>query len=168
MMGTQAAGRERFYLPQPIGPLYAAPWSTVRAYRGRPLPRPAATPSHHMQVGGLSVCVSSPVFLWLTTKGHAKGPHCCCTPTMQAPLAFAYPCMAVRPHKTPCSHPRRLHAHAAHRVPTPRADRPPCRPDTGMRPSCSHSRVFSIDDARSPFSGHCCLIRSQYKVERFS
>jgi hypothetical protein len=77
-------------------PSYAAPCSTVRTHTDdRPLPRPAATPSHHMQVTGLCVCVSAPVFLWLTTKGHAKLLHYCCTPTTQAPLAFAYTCMAV-------------------------------------------------------------------------
>jgi hypothetical protein len=90
--------------------------------------------------------VSAPVFLCLTTKGHAKLLHCCCTPIVQAPpLAFAYTCMAVEVTRTIRSHPRRLHAHAAHRVPTARADRPSCRPDTGKRPSYSCSLSVMLE-----------------------
>jgi hypothetical protein len=55
------------------------------------------------------------------------------------------------------SHTHRLHAHAAHRVPTARADRPPCRLDTGMRPSCIHSERFSFHKARSSSRRHCYL-----------
>jgi hypothetical protein len=45
----------------------------------------------------------------------------------------------------PSSHPHRLHAHAAHRVPIPRADRPPCRPHTGTRPSYSCSLSVMLE-----------------------
>jgi hypothetical protein len=75
------------------------------------------------------------------------------------------PCMAVERILQFDSHPRRLHAHAAHRVPTPRADRPPCRPDTGVRssrPSCIHSRAFSIHDAGCPSSRTTTHQRRRY------
>jgi DNA-directed RNA polymerase subunit RPC12/RpoP len=57
--------------------------------------RPHHLTTRRSQVS-LSVRVSTclPLDLWITTKGHAKLPHCCCTPTIQAPLAFAYTCMA--------------------------------------------------------------------------
>jgi hypothetical protein len=75
-------------------PPYAAPWSTVRTYRGQAAPSSSGhTISPH--AGRRSLCVSAPVILWLTTKCHAKLLHCCCAPTIQAPLALTYTCMAV-------------------------------------------------------------------------
>jgi hypothetical protein len=135
-METQAAGRKTTTpyivprMPHP-GPRCAHTDDTGRSLVQRP---------HHLTTcrSQVSLSLSAPVVLWLTTKGHAKLLHCCCTPTIQAPHAFAYTCMAVDGHNLPGSPTRRLHAHAAHRVPTPRVDRPPCRPDTGMRPSCTH------------------------------
>jgi hypothetical protein len=142
MVGTQAAGREEelIYavprLPHP-GPRCAHTEETGRSLVQRP---------HHLTTcrSEVSLCVSAPVFLWLITKGHAKLLHCCCTPTRQAPLAFAFTCMAVGWQASTSSHPRRLHAHAAHRVPTARTDRPPCRPDTGMRGVYPHANSLFL------------------------
>jgi hypothetical protein len=62
----------------------------------RPLPRPAATPSHHMQVGGLSLCVSACLPL-----AHHQGS--CQAPSLQLLHSYhsgsargvAYTCMAA-------------------------------------------------------------------------
>jgi hypothetical protein len=94
-MGTQAAGRQftKVHVPQ-----YAAPWSTVRTYRGDAGGSLVQRPHHLTTCRSevcLSLCLSAPVFLWLTTKGHAKLLHYCCTPTIQAPRAFTFTCMAV-------------------------------------------------------------------------
>jgi hypothetical protein len=150
-MGTQAAGRE--LANDYVAPRLPHPGPRCAHTEDRPLPRPAATPSHHMQVGGLSQCVSAPVFLWLTTKGHAK---------LLDTAAALLPCRLLSRLLTPAwrsvenfsSHPRKLHAHAAHRVPTARADRPPCRPDTGMRPSCTHSCALFLG-CSFPSRRHC-------------
>jgi hypothetical protein len=97
----------------------------------RPLPRPAATPSHHvhMQVAGLSLCVSAVLHL-----AHHQGS--CQAPSLLlhfynsgSPLAFAHTCMTDE-DMIDVATPGGLHAHAAHRVPTARADRPPCRHQT--------------------------------------
>jgi hypothetical protein len=129
-------------------PPSAAPWSTVRTYRGdRPLPRPAATLFHHMQVGGLS--------LSLCQRRSSSGSPPRVMPSSSTATAAPLPSRllsrnCVHMHggqpagSVHGSHPRRLHAHAAHRVPTARADRPPCRPHTGRRPFVN--RFTSVAD----------------------
>jgi hypothetical protein len=137
MMGTQAAGRKLetyFVLRMPH------PGSRCAHTEDRPLPRPTATPSHHMQVAGLCMCHR------LSSSG---------SPPRVMPSSFTaaalLPFRPLSPLHIPAwrpgttflsSHPRRLHAHAAHRVPTPRADRPPCRPHTVLKPSCTRLRAL--------------------------
>jgi hypothetical protein len=142
-METQAAGRR-----SPGRLLYAAPWSTVRTYRGQAAPSSSGhTISPHAGHRPLSLCVSAVLPL-----AHHQGS--CQAPSL---LLHSYHSGSSRV----CIHlhdgrfandgspTRRLHARAAHRVPTARADRPPCRPHTGMRPSCIHSCAFSFAYAHS-------------------
>jgi hypothetical protein len=114
-------------------PPYAAPWFTVRTYRGQAAPSSSGhTISPH--AGRRPLCVSAPIFLWLTTKGHVKLLHCCCTPTIQlgCAIAFAYTawwlvdpsspgvatpagCMHMPPTVCPLLEPTDRHAGQTHR-----------------------------------------------------
>jgi hypothetical protein len=136
--------------------LYVAPWSTGRTYRGQAAPSSSGHTISPHAGRRFSLCVSAPDCLWLTTKGHAKLLHCCCTPSIQTPLAFAHTCMAIDGLHIHSSHPRRLHAHAVHRAPTARADRPSRRPYTGMRPSCIHSCALFLG-CSFPSRRHCYI-----------
>jgi hypothetical protein len=142
-MGTQAAGRKTTTpyivprMPHP-GPRCAHTEETGRSLVQR---------SYH-----LTTCRSE-VSLSVCQRLSSSG-----SPPRVMPSSFTaaalLPCRLLSPLHTPAwrslrtlsrTHTRRLHAQAAHRVPTARADRPPCRPDTGMRPSRTRSREQLLD-----------------------
>jgi hypothetical protein len=136
-----------------VGLLSGAPWSRVRTYRGQAAPSSSGhTISPHAGPRSLSVCVSA-----CRPLAHHQG-------SRQAPsllLHFYYSgssrlCIHLHGgrmfHKS-SSHTRRLHAHAAHRVPTARADRPPCRQDTGVRGPLLFIHAHSFCDAHSRLGG---------------
>jgi hypothetical protein len=135
-MGTQAAGRGSWrHISSPVCRTLV---HGAHTYRGQAalVQRP-----HHLTTcrSQVSLCVCQRL-------------SCSGSPPRVMPSSFTaaalLPFRLLSPLHTPawrltrqsCNHPRRLHAHAAHRVPTTRADRPPCRPDTGMRLFCSHTQ----------------------------
>jgi hypothetical protein len=129
-----------------VGLLSGAPWSRVRTYRRQAAPSSSGhTISPH--AGRRSLCISA-----LLPLAHNQGS--CQAPSLL--LRSYHPgssriCIHLHDGRfaNDGSHTRRLHAHAAHRVPTSRADRPQCRPHTGTRGPLvlihQHSRVTMLD-----------------------